>query len=729
MSEFQLDPVVINTGEEDDEERRRREAAMRALGDLSAFDAADAAPPVATQAPARAPDLSAFDRAREPVAREHAPPPTQASLLDQGLPPPPGARPVPGVVERRLGRQQGQAQALGDQYRAGTLPGVAQPGQARVVRDEQGREQGRIYPPGMLPPPVRGEARFSPGAPPDSRVPPPVGQTAPPPAQPPGGALPPNAIGALRGAEGGRPSYMGQAGEAPSREQVRQLIAARSQSPAQRLSVPMGETPAGQQLRALEGQVSSGKKPAGNAPPDYTGADVADAFRRPLHALAAGLRAYAGRPSQPFRSEGAEARARDAQTASQKTAQAQRESTARMDEREMSLREQAQRSIEADRTQRAQRLEADSAALQQHRQDRLALDRDLADGRITEMQYRAERSRLDADLIRQRNDPASGMSQRARQAVEQQVELRSQARRGEELNPTHLDGLAAVEAERVGRGVDSITTPRLPGRRGGGGNGGGARTEPQGLTDIPAGWAGTPEAWLALPRSERIDIISDLGTPSAAQQRAQAQGDSHGVEIVPGVYATVSTVNAAEARRMRDGIETAQTQSANLRGLGAIHEEYGGLGSRISPQAQQRIRPRLVTARGMVAELGRTGVINPGEVPTINAALPNPDSLTQLTFGTFNAALQEWQQMLEESIRAKLGTRGVAPDQIERVISSIRTGSWSQGGGQGAPRSQSGQQAAPQGDTVRVVSPDGRTGTIPRARLAAALERGYREAP
>jgi hypothetical protein len=722
MSEFQLDPVVINTGEEDDEERRRREAAMRALGDLSAFDAADAAPPVATQAPARAPDLSAFDRAREPVAREHAPPPTQASLLDQGLPPPPGARPVPGVVERRLERQQGQAQAIGDQYRAGTLPGVAQPGQAHIVRGPDGREQGRIYPPGMLPPPVRGDARFSPGAPPDSRVPPPVGQTAPPPAQPPGGALPPNAIGALRGAEGGRPSYMGQAGEAPSREQVRQLIAARSQSPAQRLSVPMGETPAGQQLRALEGQVSSGKKPAGNAPQDYTGADISDAIRRPLYALGAGLRAYAGRPSQPFRSEGAEARARDARTASEKTAQGQRDAEARREDREMSLRERAQSAIEADRTQRAQRLEEQGQALERYRQRTTEIQQALAEGRIDESQARAAEVEARTDVLRQRFDPESAISQRARERFDESQGMRAQIT-GVELD-ANTEGLAANDIDALSQDMRQTRSARMP-RRGGGG---GARTSPQGLTDIPEGWQGTPEQWRDLPQRERVRIIASLGTPTA-RQRTQGGEESEGVEIVPGVFATVGTVGAVDARQMRHGIATAQAQAANLRGLGQIHEEYGGLGSRISPEAQQRIRPRLVTARGMVAQLGNTGVINPGEVPTINAALPDPNSLTQMTFGTFNSALEEWQRMLEESVSSQLGSAGVDGAGIQRVLGALRTGSWSQGGGQGAPRSQPGQRTAPQGDTVRVVSPDGRTGTIPRARLQAALERGYREAP
>jgi hypothetical protein len=714
MSEFQLDPVVINTGEEDDEERRRREAAMRALGDLSAFDAADAAPPVATQAPARAPDLSAFDRAREPVAREHAPPPTQASLLDQGLPPPPGARPVPGVVERRLGRQQGQAQALGDQYRAGTLPGVAQPGQAHIVRGPDGREQGRIYPPGMLPPPVRGDARFSPGAPPDSRVPPPVGQTAPPPAQPPGGALPPNAIGALRGAEGGRPSYMGQAGEAPSREQVRQLIAARSQSPAQRLSVPMGETPAGQQLRALEGQVSSGKKPAGNAPPDYTGADVADAFRRPLHALAAGLRAYAGRPSQPFRSEGAEARARDARTASEKTAQGQRDAEARREDREMSLRERAQSAIEADRTQRAQRLEEQGQALERYRQRTTEIQQALAEGRIDESQARAAEVEARTDVLRQRFDPESAISQRARERFDESQGMRAQIT-GVELD-ANTEGLAANDIDALSQDMRQTRSARMP-RRGGGG---GARTSPQGLTDIPEGWQGTPEQWRDLPQRERVRIIASLGTPTARQRTQGGEGEPAS-DWTPRGWRDVDgrDLGEPERRSIRNAAAESSRLSGQLRRMQELAREVSA-SSRIAGRAGM-VNDLLAEARSVhenvingLRAAGNYGVPTGTEMERMERLAPALESASAFV----NSGSQYGGILTahERSMSDWMGSYGIERDA---------------GGGQGAPRSQAGQRAPAQGraNTITLLI-NGAPRTFPAEREAEvrriAEERGDR---
>jgi hypothetical protein len=283
----------------------------------------------------------------------------------------------------------------------------------------------------------------------------------------------------------------------------------------------------------------------------------------------------------------------------------------------------------------------------------------------------------------------------------------------------NAEGMATADVERmenVGLGQTRSARVAGAGNRGGGG-------QSAGLTEMPQGWTGTPEAWLALSPRQRQSAISQLGT-RAPRRGAGAEGESQGVEIVPGVFATVDSVGAVDARQMRQGIATAQAQAANLRGLGQIHEEFGGLGTRISPEAQQRIRPRLVTARGMVAELGRTGVINPGEVGTINAALPDPNSLAQMTFGTFNSALQEWQQMLEENVRAQLGGAGVDDTGVQRVIGALRTGSWSQGGGaqRGAPRA----QPAPQGDRIVVVSPDGRQRLrVSREREAAAVADGW----
>ena len=164
---------------------------------------------------------------------------------------------------------------------------------------------------------------------------------------------------------------------------------------------------------------------------------------------------------------------------------------------------------------------------------------------------------------------------------------------------------------------------------------------------------------------------------------------------------------------MRDGIAEATESAANIRGLASVHERYGGLGARISPAAQAEIAPRLVVARGMVATLGNTGVINPGEVPTINGALPNPGDLAGWTFQTFNQRMATWNSILESKVRARLASRGVDDAGIDRVLSTIRTGSWSQGGGQGQPTRQA-RGSAPS-DTV-VVTNGTRRISLPRAQ-------------
>ena len=76
----------------------------------------------------------------------------------------------------------------------------------------------------------------------------------------------------------------------------------------------------------------------------------------------------------------------------------------------------------------------------------------------------------------------------------------------------------------------------------------------------------------------------------------------------------------------------------------------------------------LTTLRGMVADVGQTGVINATEVPTINAALPNPNSLEQMTFGTFYDRIDQWMRVLQNDSRASLEAVGVDEPGIARVM-------------------------------------------------------------
>jgi hypothetical protein len=61
----------------------------------------------------------------------------------------------------------------------------------------------------------------------------------------------------------------------------------------------------------------------------------------------------------------------------------------------------------------------------------------------------------------------------------------------------------------------------------------------------------------------------------------------------------------------------------------------------------------------MVAQLQNTGIINPSEAPAIEAMLPNPASLAQMTFGDLQARLGSFRGELDRAVDAQLAARGV----------------------------------------------------------------------
>jgi hypothetical protein len=713
MSDFQLDPVAIVAGETDAERAQRDALEMIRRG---------FAPPAA------------------PV---EAPP----EVMDPGPQPPPA--------------QAAQAAQLGSAYRAGTLPNVAQPGSGQVVRGPDGREQGRIYPPGQLPPPHReSEAsinqRFG--------FPPPAAGSAPPPPAA-GGASPrpmastraqrlaslapddmtdderreagvaPDLGAAAQRLHGLAPRIQAAMRPAPPPPSLDAQTAMRTAAPPQppqpsigaaaaRLeelgpriqdampppAAPLdGKTPSPDNAAKLQ-RILGGPKPAGNSAPNYTGVDTVDGLRSALHVIGSMLRGLSGNDPLPAPdSLGQQARERDSQTQLQKTQQGQQDARGRAEQREMSLRERAQAALESDRSQRAQRLEQDSQTRNEIQQQRAAIDADLAEGRIDEMQHRSAHQALNTQILRDRYDPASEASGRARQAVEQQVELRGQARRGEDLNPTRLDGLAAVEAERVGQGVNSITTPRLPGRRGaGGGGGGGGRSVPQGLVDIPQGWTGTPEAWAALPERERGRIAGRLGT------RPPDDDEEEGYDLVPGVRATIG--GEPEARAFRTRYTQAGEAMDALGRLEAVARRAGP-SARIDPTIAAEIAPDMLLLRGMAAQRQGSGVINPGELPVINAAIPDPQSLSGQLLGTLATNARVWRSSVVDGVLRHADALGAS--DIEAVRRGIMTRGGSRQGG--APRA----QAAPQGNRVPMINPQGQRGTIDADRVEAAIAAGW----
>lgn len=194
--------------------------------------------------------------------------------------------------------------------------------------------------------------------------------------------------------------------------------------------------------------------------------------------------------------------------------------------------------------------------------------------------------------------------------------------------------------------------------------------------------------------------------------RQTARMQSEGEEILPGVRAGVD-LSPGEARSTREGFAQLRTSMANMAEVENIARRYGATGV-FSPEARAEMRPRLTTLRAMVAQMGNTGVINPTEVPTINASLPDPTNLEQMTVGDFSAQLRAWRSQIEASVQSQLAARGVSDDGIRAAMDLLHSR---------RARPQQAAARAPADGMVRVRRrSDGRTGMMPRDRVTDAYE-------
>lgn len=331
---------------------------------------------------------------------------------------------------------------------------------------------------------------------------------------------------------------------------------------------------------------------------------------------------------------------------------------------------------------------------------------------------RAAQIRESIDAQRRRMDAASPESAAARAqftATMDTLPASMRSRLGEAFPQDRLAGMSAAELDAPMRRIAAFRERGTAGASTGGGGQATATRAALIRAYRERTGASEEEATAAVGALGSQRAASALTTDALARGRAEARAQTEGEEILPGVRAGVD-LSPGEARGLRDGFASMRTSLENMRAVDGIARRYGA-GGVISPEARAEMRPRLVTLRAMVAQMGNTGVINPTEVPTINAALPNPTDAEQMTVGDFNAQLTAWRSQLEASVRSGLVARGVDEDGVRAAMTMLH-------GRRAAPRAgAAGSTATAEG--VRVRHPDGRTGTIPRERLDAARARGF----
>lgn len=618
------------------------------------------------------------DERREREAREAAAR-AQASVV-AGLEPivPPPATPLPDLGPGPAPHADAaEAQAVGDRYRAsGGQPGPS----SETTHPVRHRSTSRPMPDAHV-------LRFDgPTSSPEAVLPTPSG---PPPVAP--------------------SQRMGQVREAPqTAPQTAPQAAPPQASPRERLQAA---------LMAKQGAAQAAPSAAAptREPYDHTGVDVADAIRRPLHMVGNALRGIAGRAPTSFSSMGEAQRTEEregnaAAMARQQAEAAARTAAGRERRADANLESQA-----SDRIGRREDTQARTASLDDYRQRMTSLRERLDAGLISQRQATAEALRMRTERERDSTDPTSAASDSARNEYNQwRNGLPDRLRQSLGMNDTA--GMSAAEIQRMQSAhVRAVGSRRDITRRGrSGGAPSAARAAARATRETPpAWWASTPGEWAAMSDTHRSMAIRNHAAQAGG---SSAQG---GIEISPGVRTSLA-LNTSQVNRIRQGLTSAAGSSANIRGLQSIGARYRGASS-LGPQARAELTPRLTTARGMVADLGRTGVINANEVPTINAALPNSADLEQMSFGTFDARVRTWQSLIEENARAQLTVNGVDEAGVERALAMIR--------GRGGQRQAA--PTAPPASSVEgewLVLPSGTRRHFPAANVDAAIERGARRA-
>lgn len=661
---------------------------------------------------------------------------------------------------------QRAAQAIGNQYRAGAAlddPREIWPGsQAPRTRDGS-PSQGpfRVYPPGQMPPRTRAtfpdQSAWSTSDLPDIDAPP-SDQPArrrevTPPPQPAAQADADRARAEAAGIDFSAPGVDFSADDPLVQEQERAAVASTQQPPMARApSAALGapgepaeefvdptkeEAPPPDRRAQIQALIDRRAKMGGAEPgprrPDYTGVDTADAIRRVFHALGSGLRAAGGAAPLPFRSYGDEARQRDnqqmllnmrakQQARAQDIAGQQASSRTALDRDRLNAQIadlQARRGLESERNDISSRFQ----------QERADISRARGDAAMQESRARIARIESVEAREREATDPNSEASRVAQGAV--RLTLRGYPPAAQDRIESEygsIDQLNQRSAEQVMRAMPSMfrdLTNRRPAR----GTGQGGRGAPAEPSAPPSGWNGSPEEWARLSSRQQQSVIARLGT----QRPRAADEEENGVEIVPGVRASLD-IGDVEARSVRGGIAEARGHFAALNTIDDVTRRYGARAV-VDPRIEAELVAPTQAMMAMVATLRNTGVINPQEAPTIEAAIPNPTQLRQMTLGEVQTRIRSFQTLVEQRVRANLAAMGVDEAGQQRTIRFLRSGRF--GGERGERGAQQQQRGAPTGDRVNIQGPPGPNGEPGEVRAvrrevwernrAAQEQRGFHE--
>jgi hypothetical protein len=225
--------------------------------------------------------------------------------------------------------------------------------------------------------------------------------------------------------------------------------------------------------------------------------------------------------------------------------------------------------------------------------------------------------------------------------------------------------------------------------------------------------AGIPEE--AAAAMDRRQLVSEIN-----QRTRDGGGENQAIEIIAGVTAGMDLSDQQLRSASAELIDYRRAMGA-LASLERVHQERGA-SAVVDPSVIAEIRAPMMALRGIASRIQGTGTITEGEMPAINAALPDPTSWQGQTLGTLMSSMRGWRGMILGNAEAGLRAFGVDDEGWRRARTYLESGS-AQGMRQRAAPA-AGTASAPAAG-VRVRHPDGRTGTVPRAQLERAQAAGF----
>lgn len=455
---------------------------------------------------------------------------------------------------------------------------------------------------------------------------------------------------------------------------------------------------------------------------DISGARARDTGLGFLRSLQNGLLGAIGRPRREMPHEAADLQERrDEGLQSRMQAKGvQRREEAAAERADAEAQQEASQAADASRrADESLGLRRDALDLQRRSFESLDETRDAARARADSAEERRE---TEAGASADPDSPASQAERLAFSVARQRLRGPAAAALDEALAAEGIDPERASAAQ-LRRANDII---RTIGVRGTGGGTGGAHGSPDDLIAqaVERGIVETPDQARALlstlgARGMRTAIQQSL-TPQARAREESGPGGT--TEVLPGIYARSALVAHSEPDRIRTEFASARTQYQSLATVERIAQRYGARGA-ISPEVAGELGGPLSRLRSMVAHLQNTGVINPSEAPAIQAMLPDPTSLSQMTFGTLQGRLDSFRQELEAQMDSQLTSHGVDEAGIREAIRMLRGGHAPSTHSAAAPTSAGGLTMRDGRPAVRVQRPgEPHTILIPRAAWEASDE-------